>query len=552
MISCGSSTKPTPIPPPPATETPRPSPPPTTPAEPAKPASACDTDDTSFECGCEQGDTRACVMFAEVEVRHGAHDSGLARVFSLCQRDVADACFAAAKFMKQLRLANRHGSAAKDFLVKGETLLQTNCDTGNNDACLQLGRMLVQGKPLPANHERGHALVEKACTAKSVRACSFLGSMYATGTGVKKDLPRGTKLLDEACAGGASNGCSALADLVAKKDKKRAAALYAKACTGDDAEGCAKSGNVTKACELEHAESCVEAGAKETDPTKARTAFQRACDATIPAGCVGLAPFVANGTGGPRDWGAGVELAEAACKTKTPKACEVAKQLRASPPVVSCKTVEECTALCDEKIPAGCRAFAEVSLKQPDAECSDAEEGLEKACQYGDATSCLARGHIASRDDSVQWYTLGCAAKDTQACVYRDRAGTGDDKKRVAALQKACKARVANACVFYAEVSIFDRPKEAKKVLDAQCANGEARACRLFADVVENELPDGGIAALSGDGPSPVLLAQEKRAGEIRQRSCTLGDRIACELVKDADQQAEVEPRCMVEPAWMR
>lgn len=557
MISCGSGTPP-PIPP----AEPPPPPVTVTPAsvtvdaavaapEPSVPASVCEIDETSFECRCEKGEPLGCVGLAESELRRGQNDIAIARVLPLCQQNVVEACFAAAKFLKQRKLASRHGQSAADLTAKGIAILDERCAASNTDACLQLGRILLAGKVVPKDAKRGLEVVDKACTATNVRACAFLGSMYVAGEGVKKDVTRGAKLLEEACAGGASNGCGALGDVVAKKSKKRAVELYAKACAGDDAEGCAKSGDVKKACELEHADSCVAAGGVETDPVRARAAFQRACDASIPAGCVRLAPFIAEGNGGPRNWGAGVELAERECMAKTAKACAVATKLRATPPAVRCATVETCTPLCDEKIPLACRQLADISLSAADAVCGDAEEGLERACEYGDPDSCVRRGNLAlTEQDASPWYERACKAKHAAGCALRDRTSIGDEKRSIASLRRACKAHVPGACTFYAELA-FSRA-ETPSILLAECAAGDARACRVLARIVREDVGDG-IVATSGQGATDADAARATKVAELMTRSCQLGDPFACALAKDPDADVSaVQPRCTIDLGWSR
>jgi TPR repeat protein len=475
------------------------------------------------------------VGLAESELRRGQNDIAIARVLPLCQQSVVEACFAAAKFLKQRKLATRHGQSSADLTAKGMTILDERCAANNTDGCLQLGRILLAGKVVPKDPKRGYEVVAKACTAKNIRACAFLGSMYVAGEGVKKDVRRGAKLLEEACAGGGSNACAALANTLVKSDKKRAGELYAKACKGDDGEGCAKSGNVTRACELEHAESCMAAGAKETDLIRQRAAYQRACDAAISVGCAALAPLVATGKGGPRDYGGGLELADRACNDKVVKACAIAKELRASPPAVSCTTVEACAPLCDdEKIPAGCRALAEAELAVDKTDCHRTEDGLEKACRLGDAMSCIERGHVEdSYVEATTWYGLGCQAQHTGACALEafSSMGKADYKKSLTTLAKACKTNVGGACALYGELVRIDKPVEGARLLQVACDAKNGRACRVLASMYDRD---------------------DTRIPELHKRSCASGDPIGCALVKDPEVDINsVQGRCMIDFNWM-
>lgn len=582
-IGCGSTSTPAPSvvgsppsPRPAVAAAPEPAPAPIAPPVAAEPA--CDPDGFALECRCDDGDTGACLQLAEAELRHGDHDVAVARAIGLCQNGLAQACFFAGKVMTQRRLETRFGMTAAELRAKGVGMFEAKCDANDGDACLGYGRLLLQGKYVAADPKRGGQLVEKACTNKHARACVLLGNMYATGEGVTKDRARAVALLEAGCTAGVAPGCTALGELVATKDKARALALYAQACGGDDAIGCArtaadadKTGDraratelFAKACELEHTDSCVTAGTLLADPARARPMFVRACEADIAAGCAALAPLVATGQGGPRSFGEGIELAEKSCSLAPPPkrgakqatTCALAEKIRRSPPAIECATEQACEPLCEEKIPAACATIARLLVAaDPIDGCVRAHSELERACSVGDAASCLLRGNSSDRDQAMVWYEEGCIRNDRTACMLHDRLvvelATGTKRKQaLAALRAACRARRPDACTWYGDAIVDDKPREAERLWQAACDGGDARACRIFGLHVSASSPTFGI----GDGsPQPLDQKVVARTLALLERGCTFGDTRACaaalrERGQDADGLAR--PPCDKTIAW--
>ncbi len=545
--------------PPPVAATPAPPAAPAKTAEPP-PKTACELDAASVECKCSKGDTDACLRIAETERRHGNHDVAIASVLGMCQSGVPQACFVGAKFMKQLHVESRLGTTAAQLISRGESLYEAKCAASEHALCVEYARLLLQGRLVAKNLARGKELVERECAADQPRACLLLGNMYVSGQGVKRDTKRGLALLEQACTKGGGAACTALADQIAKREPARAKDLYTKACAADDAEACAQAGDVVRACELDDVKSCVAAGKKLTDPAAARSAFEDACDADIGEGCAALAPMVAAGQGGPRHFGNGIALAEKACKLKTPKACALVETLRKSPPAVSCSTVEACDPLCEEGIPAACLASAKLSLANDlEQGCFLATPSFGRACELGDAASCMPAGNLASPREATGFYAIACKAKVANACVLRDRTAafeaTGADRaKLVASLAKACRAKDHVACTWYADVIISKdgtgkaKDAEAERLWSAACDANQAVACRLLALHIDTN-PRWGI----GDGsPSRFDEVLAKRVHSIFEHGCALGDSFSCARVRsDLGQEPEtVRDKCGDEIRW--
>lgn len=529
------------------------------PAE-APPKSACEIDAASVECKCNSGDTDACLRIAETERRHGNHDVAIASVLGMCQSGVPLACFVGAKYMKQLHVDSRLGTTPAQLTARGQSLYDEKCAANEHALCVEYARLLLQGRYVATNLARGRELVEHECAADQPRACLLLGNMYVSGQGVKRDPKKGLALLEQACTKGGGAACTALADQIAKRAPARAHELYAKACAADDAEACARAGDVVRACELDDVKSCVAAGMKLTDPAAARSAFEDACDADIGEGCAALAPMVATGKGGPRHFGNGIALAEKACKLKAPKACALVDSLRNAPPQVSCSTVDACGPLCEEGIPSACLASAKLSLAaDPEGGCFLATPDFNRACELGDAASCMTAGNLAAPREAAGFYAIACKAKVAHACVLRDRAAafeaTGADRtKLVASLAKACRAKDHVACTWYADVihskDGLDKGKdaEAERLWSAACDARQAVACRLLAAHIDTN-PRWGI----GDGsPQRFDEALAKRVHSIYEHGCAYGDSFSCARVKsDLGQEPHTVPeRCGDEIRW--
>jgi TPR repeat protein len=509
-------------------------------------------------------------------MRRGEHDVAIARVLGMCQNGAAQACFIGAKYLDRLHLDARLGTSAKELKARGVAIFEEKCGADDQAMCVEYARLLLAGKYVAPDVKRGRALVEKACEAKQPRACLTLGRMYASGQGVKKNKKRAIALLEQACAASGGAACTALAEQLPASPRKRIDELLARACGDDDADACAREGAfidraakdevqravaaelLLKACELDELKSCVRGGelGKIKDPVRARAAFERGCDGEIFAACVGLAPMIATGTGGPRDFGEGVALADKQCKQKVPKACDVAAHLRRSPPDVSCTTVDACRPLCDEKIPNACASLAEIQIKANVATgCDDGIDALIDACDAGHAGSCAIVGNETSDvRAAVARYAAACTGKVASACLLRDaaaaEAGTKAERARaVAALKRACTSKHPAACAWYGRALSTVKRGSGDKLLQQACDAGVGSACRWLASMLDTN-PHYGI----GDGSyQPFDEQLEKRVRALRERGCKLGDHDAC--VRAAYDRAEdvdtLPPRpCGTEPRW--
>jgi TPR repeat protein len=516
----------------------------------APPDENCAITPQTNECRCQAGDNAGCLAVSESLFGANQHDLAIVMALTVCEKD-GEGCLRAALYMDKLHITTRMGKTSKQLRDRAISQFQDGCTANQGDACFRYGKLLVQGKLVPEDATRGLDLAEKGCTLKVGAACLFLGGIYGQDRG-RKDEKRSLAFLEAACAAGMAAGCTAVGDRVT--DKKRAAALFAKACEGEDALGCARSGAASranpvvavaafeKACELDRLESCVDAAVLRTsgrgvvDVEKARGLYRSACDGDIGAGCVGLATMTAKGTGGPRNWGRAVELAQQACKLGTKGGCARATQLERSPPDGRCTTSEACSALCDEKIVKSCVKLAQLNGQPGDDEsCDLAREAYARACEYGDGASCVVLGNRETeKRKASDWYRRGCKARAPEACILDSYIGAVDAAGReqldaTETLAVACAGNRGSACVWHALDIQDSDEKRAAALWRGACTRGQGRACRFLAATLER-FRGTSVIALSGDVDSPT--AAERRAEAERRRllarGCALGDAPSC------------------------
>ncbi|WP_160309035.1 tetratricopeptide repeat protein, partial [Anaeromyxobacter sp. PSR-1] len=87
-------------------------------------------------------------------------------------------------------------------------LLDLACRRKVPDACAWLGRMVQEGRRVPADGPRAAELYRRACEAGRASACSDLGVLYRFGAGVPRDEARAGALFAGACEQGVERACA--------------------------------------------------------------------------------------------------------------------------------------------------------------------------------------------------------------------------------------------------------------------------------------------------------------------------------------------------------
>ena len=133
------------------------------------------------------------------------------------------------------------------------------------------------------------SVCEKECAAGSADRCRRLAATYAFGQGVEKD-------------------------------ESRATALYERACAMNDPAACVFAGQMH-----EYAHGVPK------DDAKAASFYKRACDLSWAPGCYNLAIVYESGRGVAKDRAKAADLYNMACSAGAKRACDKAKEMRASP-----------------------------------------------------------------------------------------------------------------------------------------------------------------------------------------------------------------------------
>lgn len=508
------------------------------------PSDACgDGAPPTLDCRCAAGDTEACLRSSDAAFRRGEHDAAILRVYALCQKGAPEACFRAEKYLTKLGIRARLGTSPTELRARGVRLLEEGCKAGEASACFGYGKLLVEGKHVTADLVRGQQQLEAACDGGHAPACSFLAGRHESGAGgLEKDEGRALLLREKACEAGHAASCTELGDRLARADAARASALFERACAGNDGVGCARSATLharrgegrralarfLKACELEHAASCADAGAlleagtgTAPDPAKARSLYQAACEDEVGVGCASLASLVARGIGGERNWGDAVALYAKACSLEVEKACTEGARLKRNAPDWRCRTEAECEARCSEKLARACRELGDLRAAESDS-CLGAEEAYEMACEHGDGTGCLR----------VQEYERACQAGELDGCVKAhaleyEGAQPASQRTIARALQTMCTRRKhTSACI---QLATLDATPEARsrKLLRRACDQGHGSACRLLA----GPLGFGATSSQALERSEPERRQAEKAFRErerLLRKACDLGDVTAC------------------------
>ncbi|MCP4449179.1 MAG: sel1 repeat family protein [Myxococcales bacterium] len=507
---------------------------------------ACDADSASRECKCEQGDIEACMKVADAAFRGGDHDQAIIRTYSLCQQGRSEACFRAAYYMKKIGIQQRFGTSPAKLHDKAVAIDKDGCAKGDAAACFGYGKLLFNGKYVAAETAQGVQHLEASCSGGHAPACSFLARVYETGAGgLKKDRKRALQLLENSCNSGGVASCTFLGDEIARKETAKARGLYEKACGADDALGCARLGQIhlkatkfadahvtfVKACELEHSESCVEAGAlvesgkgTSKEPEKSRELYKVACDEEFAPGCLSLAVMISKGLGGKRNWGQAIGLSEKACSLNLKKACKETGRLKRNPPDWRCDTEAACEALCSELIGRSCTRLGDLladketaplvksQLGKPKPEdgwlwptCDSANDAYERGCKNGDRMGCLRIGK--SEQECHMGIANGC--EEFKAAQY-EHADERERKKILRELNAACTRRKSvDACMQLSRLTKRDQP--AKRVIERLCRAGNGAACAAQTGFIY--IRTWGI----GDGSCHVM----RRGVEVHKERCT-------------------------------
>jgi len=207
------------------------------------------------------------------------------------------------------------------------SLLDINCDSAMDRACMRLGDIYESGDEVAKNLEMAAQYYTHACKLGSLSGCDDLvrlGDKYKNGEDVSKDEDHAGKLYQLAC-GGFYSGCDQLFNVAydfstghgVPVNKVKSAAFYASACDGGNYAACTNLG-----VQYDRGEGV------KLDLAKAADLFQKACDGNNAQSCSNLGIDYWSGSGVKQDKAKGKALLQKGCKMDNKWGCDQLKSLQ--------------------------------------------------------------------------------------------------------------------------------------------------------------------------------------------------------------------------------
>jgi TPR repeat protein len=134
------------------------------------------------------------------------------------------------------------GAQVIDPRVAESGVLETKCDAGDQNACVDFGQRLWYGEfGVKRDTVRAISVLERACDAGKLDGCFKLGEKFQYGGDAAK--VRALPLFQKACDGAHGDACASLGVLYTPvrgidRDDTRAASLFERACNLGSASGC--------------------------------------------------------------------------------------------------------------------------------------------------------------------------------------------------------------------------------------------------------------------------------------------------------------------------
>ncbi|MDR1008613.1 MAG: sel1 repeat family protein [Campylobacteraceae bacterium] len=141
----------------------------------------------------------------------------------------------------------------KDYIT-AKPLFEKSCDSGNAEACENLGKLYYWGKTTGKEYdtsksfseraEESKPFFEKACDKKNGKACDYLGTIYSKNyQGSGGDYFKGNEYEEKSCKYGHALGCVSLGHsyylgLGVRQNLATAVEFYGKGCDLGAQEGC--------------------------------------------------------------------------------------------------------------------------------------------------------------------------------------------------------------------------------------------------------------------------------------------------------------------------
>jgi len=314
----------------------------------------------------------------------------------------------------------------------GAAECQSRCDGGDNQSCVNLGGIYLNGNGVPPDPVRAARLFGQACDRGDMLGCGNLGGQSFYGNGIPQDFRRASSLLFRACQAGVPWACGMLGEMNATGagmpvDLLRAASLYRSACSGGDKPACDAALKVlTQVCDAGEEQACWQLGemyAKgegvTSDRQRAAALIQKSCDKGMVDACMELGTLYMRGFGVPQDPARGLEIYKRYCNGLQVNGC----------------------------IALGWTYFTGDGVEK---DMNQAFSYFQRACDGGEQIGCAGmaemylegRGVKTDYDLALKLYQQGCDANCGSCC-----AGAADMYEN----GKGVKAELGRARMFYGQ-----------------------------------------------------------------------------------------------------
>jgi len=175
-------------------------------------------------------------------------------------------------------LATKKDAGALDLATRA-------CSLNPGDGCFTLASLLRDGVVGPQDSSSAFELFKRACAAGSARSCSEVAAAYAAGQVVNADPEQAASYFEKACQAGDATACNTFAEALLSgrglwPNAERGVQLATRACEQDGA-------NCLTLARLHRT-----GGLLEKDLQRARSLYERACQAAPQRGCPALWSFV--------------------------------------------------------------------------------------------------------------------------------------------------------------------------------------------------------------------------------------------------------------------
>ncbi len=163
--------------------------------------------------------------------------------------------------------------------------LSISCNNGNNDKCLELGIIYVEGKKTTKDYKKAKEYFKKACDLENKFGCNNLAMLYEKGLGLKKDPTKAMNYYKKSCKLNYLESCNHLGNIYAgiytgenkfdiKKNYFEAVKYHTKACDGNFLYSCVDLGSFY-----------VEGKGVKSNHNTAKKFLKKACDGGEASGC---------------------------------------------------------------------------------------------------------------------------------------------------------------------------------------------------------------------------------------------------------------------------